>query len=480
MCIMNDGILDTMYSMFRGVFRDFFHRVLLLFYEMVYYLFFSISRITVPLPELPPGTMYICIIILSIISFVYIKISYPFWNIQPVFHPYDFWRYYTRVPFTIQKSRPLITKFCQLNRVRTVPYSECSLEDKKNVIDLIQCHWISSDRIIMDIRQKQMDAYLGGIDGPSMVSFYEDIQYIHTTTNAGNQNGIASPRIPLSNDLKINAKKYPIGCMVSKQVRIMWNNGSIQAFYWDFICIHREHIKKNISRVLIQTHEYQQRIQHPEISVSIFKKEIHLCSGIVPLTQYMSYTYYIRNIPIQKLPPHVEVIRIYLENKELLFDLFNSTTFSRIFMFSSIPSISNILSLISSQSLYVYCLRRADVIHGFYFLKDTFTMYEDIENMGGNGHALQLIGSVHLFNQEQIGYQELFTLGFKHTLRIMSKQSHKKFQMVIIENISHNNYILSDWNRNFSPIFENPCAYYLYNMVFPGSPLNGKNCLCLL
>jgi len=48
----------------------------------------------------------------------------------------------------------------------------------------------------------------------------------------------------------------------------------IKSYYWDYICTHREKTELNISRKLIQTNEYQQRIQNSEILVSLFKKEI--------------------------------------------------------------------------------------------------------------------------------------------------------------------------------------------------------------
>ena len=49
------------------------------------------------------------IVVLScfVLTFAYIKIRYPFWNVQPVYHTYDFWRWFYRTPFLIQRGAPL-------------------------------------------------------------------------------------------------------------------------------------------------------------------------------------------------------------------------------------------------------------------------------------------------------------------------------------------------------------------------------------
>ena len=93
--------------------------------------------------------IYLFLIILSLIIgiFAYIKLRYPFWNLQPVYHTYDFWRMIYREPFFIYK-KAISTKFVDLNSINTVIYEDReysyilsiveSPEIEKNKIDPLQ------------------------------------------------------------------------------------------------------------------------------------------------------------------------------------------------------------------------------------------------------------------------------------------------------------------------------------------------------
>ena len=97
-----------------------------------------------------------------IIVFVFIKLKYPFWNNQPIFHRYDYWRYFYTVPFVIYKYRPVKTKFCDFINIKTVDYLEASDTDKANIINLLQCYYIPTERIIHNIHIDDITTYLTG------------------------------------------------------------------------------------------------------------------------------------------------------------------------------------------------------------------------------------------------------------------------------------------------------------------------------
>lgn len=449
---------------FRGL-RALFRGISLLFMEIYHHVYSAFTHLHVPLMdvELPPGSPYLIVIFLILLMFFYIKLRYPFWNVQPVFHTYDVWRYYTRVPFTIQKGPPFKTKFCKFENVATLEFSELTSEQQQKCVDLLQCYYVPSERVLYTISQKQWATCMVGLDRAPLVSFYYDNRYVLDVSN---------------NHTAISTVQVPIALSCSRPITLYCQGESlhVDAFFWDFICTNREHVKHKISRNLLQTHEYNQRVKHPDVLVSLFKKETLLCEGIVPLTQYTTYTYYLRNITIDKLPPHFTVLRIFRENQHVLFDfLRNIREQSSLFQFTGIAHISNLISMIQNHVLYVYCLKLGEHVYGMYFIKDAFTHYEDIEN----GNTLQLIASINNSSSA-----DLFTNGFKHALKdiqtIARKNQHKRFQMLMIENLGHNEHILTEWNHTFSPVFENPTAYYLYNMVFPGSPLSSKNVLCLM
>jgi hypothetical protein len=447
--------------------------------------------------------IYIIIVFLIILWFAHTKIKYPFWNIQPVFHTYDYWRYYAGSPFIIQKQYPIKTKFSCFELVKTQPFSESSETLCKQYIELLQSHYIESDRILVTLNEENLSAYFVGHNHPSYLSFYNEKRYMYegsqtpsttsaefhrfpTTIVSGNlqtpsnnvSGNLQTPSNNVSENLQISVIDYPVGCMSSRPINILMEStvpdkvvSHIRAFFWDFICIHREHRPKKIVRNLIQTHEYNQRIRNPDISVSLFKKEIDLCEGIVPLTTYTSYTFYLRNIKVPPLPPHFSIIRIFKDNLDILSDFLYMMTHSdkRLFAFCAIPDTGSLTSLIHSKNLYVYCLKRGEHVYGMYFVKDAKTRYEDLD-----GGTLQCIGSVMNSNSAS-----LFAHGFAHSIREILKLD-KTFKMLIIDDNSHNSTILWKWREKHNIVFETPTAYYLYNFVYPGSPLLCQKCICLL
>lgn len=386
------------------------------------------------------------IIVAMIIYIAYIKIKHPFWNIQPVFHSYDFWRYWAGSPFVIQK-RPIKTKYWSFDLVETKPCSNIDLAYVSKYVDLLRGHYIDSDRILVTIDAKQLSAYCYG---NSYVSFFYEKQYAY-------------------DGHKLNIINYPIGAMCARPLNLFLPTVPERIIYfWDFICIHREHRSKHIARKLIQTHEFNQRVGSPDIPVSFFKKEIDLCLGVVPFVKFAAYTFYLRNIDIPRLPAHVVIVRI-LENSGDLSDFLYMIKDSGFFKACIIPDLGSLTSLIKLGVLYVYCLKRGEHVLGMYFIKDALTQYEDL----ANGGTLCCYASV-----SNCSDRTLFVLGFFHAIRDILK-NFPHYQMLIIENLAHNSAILWKWREKHSVVFENPGAYYFYNYVVPGSPLLEKDCLIL-
>ena len=61
--------------------------------------------------------------------------------------------------------------------------------------------------------------------------------------------------------------------------------------------------------------------------------------------------------------------------------------------------------------------------------------------------------------------------GFINSMYKVLKEKQNKYKMLMIENIGHNNNIIPLWETYNRPIFENKTAYYLYNFIYPCSPL---------
>jgi hypothetical protein len=431
---------------------------------------------------------WIFIVLVLLFTYLYIKIKYPFWNIQPVYHRYDYWvRMFYSKPFIMYKHCPIKTKFCDFEIVETCNYLECSPKQISDLINLIQCYYIPSEQIVHSLTESNLNSFLIGGGEPAMVSFYNqkiyDISRKPPVLIDNSDNLISDPL------LDITCINTPLACVTSRHVKFYFRESDTDSkyieqpiYFIDYLCVKREQNIQKISRKLLQTHEYNQRIKNPNIMVSLIKKEIDLFDGVIPLVLYETKVFAIRNIKIDKLPPHFHVTRITAENMDLLIDFIHIQTHYYyqkenpcLFDICIIPEIGSLVELIKNNILYIYCLRRGEQVYGYYFLKDAKTEYEDfMDDAGDAGQTLHCFASVMNCNSV-----EFFFSGFMHALYNILK-SNKRFKIISFEEIGHNIGLIQYWEKRFTPIFVNKTAYYLYNMIFPSSPIMAERTLILL
>lgn len=442
-----------------------FHKIQYLLITSISYIFYLLSCI--PIPHLDFVQLYILVTFSLVGIFFYIKIRYPFWNVQPIYHSYDYWRKMYKTPFVIQKGIPLKTKFTKVDDVTCLNLTDITDDHLKQCIDILQTSYISSDKVLLTLSSNNLRTWLSGTTNNSLLTFYNDITYTITENN------------------EIVPKTIPIGCIFSKPIHFFYLNNQtnkttyveMPIYYWDYICILKKEKGKHISRKIIQTNEYIQRIQTPEISSSLFKKEVSLCEGIVSLIKYNSYTYYLRNIRIDPLPPHFMVVKMdYLQNKDILMNFLgglSSPDNKKLFEIICIPSVSNILEMTKDFQIYCFCLKLGNNIYGIYIFKDENVLYEDLEH----GNTIHLIASINNSSDSNLFYS-----GYIHSIKMIIKQNKKRkqFRMIMIDETSHNKILLSFWNQRFSKIIETPTAYYLYNFFYPKTPLPPENTLIIL
>lgn len=389
----------------------------------------------------------ITVIILFISIFVYIKLSFPFWNIQPVYHSYDFWRRLYMYPFIIHPTFRIknTNKFHDLQNVEIIPFVDATNENKESFINLLQCYLLYSENSIFVFNFENLETYFIGHKFSSFISFYKE-EY----------------------------NKTDIACVSSRSgelfIKNYNENNGIPIYYIDYLCIKRNLEYKKISRILLQTHIYKQQIlQYIEnmqnkcsqqiIMISIFRREKELLFGIVPLIQFKTKYYkifsYHQNIN-KPFPDHVLLININATNIDLLIDFLEECKNTKRFSCFLRTDISNLIGLIKSEILYVYCLKRFDIIYAIYIFRDTRSNYDDF------GSILQLVGSINNCSQD------LFLDGFFNSMNKIIKKI-PIYQILMIDEISDNGIIIKIYGAE--TLHEYWSAYYLYNMIVPYSPL---------
>ena len=243
-------------------------------------------------------------------------------------------------------------------------------------------------------------------------------------------------------------------------------------YYWDFLCFHRDH--HSLVYPLIQTHEYYQRLLNPNIKASLFRKDVHLCKGIVPLCIFHLETYYLRNMKIKNLDLHCYCSLINQEKLDVLCDFIMNI--KERFPLSCFMETHIYLNLIKEKQIFIYVLYKKKSPLAIYFLKDAQIEYENVSIATGKvGGTLHCIGSFHFPIHHELFYQ-----GFLHSLQNIIKYTGKNYNMIMFDNLGQNNDLLSLWKNKNTPVFSNKSAYYLYNMVVPQTPFNENNCVFLI
>ena len=99
-------------------------------------------------------------------------------------------------------------------------------------------------------------------------------------------------------------------------------------------------------------------------------------------------------------------------------------------------------------------LRTDEQVLGVYFFKDTKLEHEKLD-----GNTLHFIGSIMNNNNSQTFY-----VGFLFALKSILKKT-KKYKVLVIDSISHNDVVLCQWSQYNKPI-DTKTGYYLFNYVY--------------
>ena len=409
----------------------------------------------------------LCSLIALVVVWATIKIKYPFWNNQPVFHTYDYIRSLYKHPFIVRQTVPYRTKFIDDLHIHTYPVTDDYMHIITDIAKLLQSHYLSSERIDYMIQPSHLYAIHTGQPEQSYMSIYQVLHYDINSVITQKEEGIVKD-------------KRTIGCIMSRAVNMYIRPSNTETaynflpvYFIDVLCIHREHEYKLISRKLLQTHEYNQRTYNKNIQCSLLKKEGELFSGIRPLITYQTHSY---NIPKRRIARISTIYNVKLLKSRVLDVFLDYVTVNtcnepktNIFDIMVYPNVGNIVAQLNEQSLYIGCLRRENELFGMYFFKDAHRYNEDYESK-----TLILVASI-----QNCADANLFYLGFLHALREVI-HTNADYKVLIIENLGHNQYIHERWVLENSTIGTTNTAYYSYNYVYPGSPLDAKKCFILL
>jgi GNAT superfamily N-acetyltransferase len=344
-------------------------------------------------------------------------------------------------PGIINHHLPEKNKYTNFKNIETYVYSETPSHKLNRFYHFIKLYYLQNKDNIYNPGENNIAPYFIGHNSKALISlYYEDNYLMDTKTN----NTIKDEKL--------------VGLITSRplNVFIKKDNVTMDVYYADYLCVHKNYRKKGIASQLIQTHHYNQSYLNKNIAVSLFKREDEL-TGIVPLCVYLTYGFSVKKWGKPKeLGPmsgqDCNMIEVTEQNLYLLFDFIKNNKSK--FDITITCEITNIVELIKTKNIYIYIILLNKTITSAYFYRKSCV---DVE---AGMEALTCFASINSDNDDL-----LFIKGFKISFWEIAFKNN--FGFCAIENVSHNNIIINNLILKTKPIITSPTAYFFYNFAYP-------------
>jgi hypothetical protein len=419
-------------------------------------------------------TYFFAFIILSIILFfVYVRIKFRFWALQPVFHIYDVYYWFFNVGI-INKDLPLKNRYTNFKNIKTISFDILSKQNIKDFTLLVQLNYLRNKENTFIPRQDNILPYFTGHNDKSFCSFYWEPELImDSKTNnmipSEKLIGVITGRPITVTFLKRNPETKETNSNPLALTSLKPLNGSLaltslkpflKVYYIDYLCVDKNYRKKGIAEQLIQTHEYNQSHLNKGISVSLFKREDEL-TGIVPLTVYKSYCFNMRNWNCpEPLDPKMTLLQGDKQNMYYFYNFIKEKEREKEgkWQLTILPDMSNLMELISSKNMFISMILIDGNIEAAFIFKKSCTYIEKEKEV------ICCIASI--YNKSKMQEDE-FIRGFKVSLwTIIERTENKKFHYLTVEDTSDNGCIIRNIERKTHPTVISPTAYFFYNFAY--------------
>jgi GNAT superfamily N-acetyltransferase len=378
-------------------------------------------------------------ILIVFLIYIYIRVKYGFWVMQPVFHVYDF-GYMLNPPGIIQDSLPEKNKYTNFKDIDTLVFSELTSIQKTRFTNLIKTNYLQNKDNIFFPRFENIMPYFIGHNDKSFISFFYKDEYM-LDLKKGN----------------MITDRHIIGTMTSRPLNVsITNDGKnknvkIRVYYVDYLCVDKLHRKQGIAPQLIQTHHYNQRHLNKNIVISLFKREDEL-TGIVPLCVYSTYGFHVEKWtkPLE-LSGEYKLLEINGTNFRFVHDFIREN--NNKFDITINADIANILELIKTKNIFVYAILCDEKIQCCYFYRKSCVQIEK---------GLEVLSCFASICDCE---EDVFIQGFKISFWKIAAENF--FGFCAIENLSDNNIIINNIILKTRPLIVSPTAYFFYNFAYP-------------
>ena len=395
------------------------------------------------------------IILCIILFFVYIRLKYKFWALQPVFHFYDLYYWIINVGI-IRKELPEKNRYVNLKKITTKTFEGIDERRLKQLVLLIRLNYLRNGENKYAPKRENIVPYFVGHNAKTYWSYFTEPDLL-----IDNKTG------------KTIEETLIVAVMTSRPLHVKINNKRKDAifdvYYVDYLCVNKGWRKKNIAPQMIQTHEYNQSHNNRKICVSLFKREEEL-TGIIPLTVYKTYCFNMANWgQPEQLDAKITLLSGDKQTIYYLYTLINEPVKNETnnkWDITIYPEISNLMELVSTKNLFVKMLVIDGNIEAAYIFRKTCTFIEKDK---------EIISCIASINSETLS-RDTFIKGFKMALWSIIKEN-QNFGYLVIEDISDNTCIINNICVKTHPLVVSPSAYFFYNFAY--SPFKSERCLII-
>ena len=369
----------------------------------------------------------ICIVFLTL--YLYVKVKYKFWSIQPVFHIYNL-KYWLYPPGIIQHGLPPKNKYYNW-RIEHDTFKNTSTEKKELFYFLIKTQYLNNKVAKYDPPRTGVLEYFKCHGAPTYLSLHFDYY-------------------PTVKDAKGQFNKKLISCMTSRRLRGHLYDKKLTVNYVDFLCVHSNKREQGYAAQQIYTHYYNSR-QKDKNPIMMFKRE-GTVNFMTPITTYYAYAFSTKiwNKPNFQLPNNISCHLVTPQNFELLVHYIKEVKCH--FSLFVIPDFSHLKNLIQHSIIIPCVLMDNDKVCGVYFYRNPYTSYE-------GEYSIECLGS-YCSNE----YEDIFLKSFPNTMVLIQKKY--TFSIIVIENISYNTKLIKAILDRDVPKWKCPMAYYFYNFAY--------------
>jgi hypothetical protein len=116
-------------------------------------------------------------ILIIFIGYLYIRLKFGFWAMQPVFHIYDI-GYMLKAPGIINENLPEKNKYTNFKNIETIIFSELTTLQIQRFINLVRTNYLQNKDNVFMPQTENIVPYLSGHNDKPFVSFYSEDYYM--------------------------------------------------------------------------------------------------------------------------------------------------------------------------------------------------------------------------------------------------------------------------------------------------------------